>query len=202
MKELFNLSIPTPCNEKWENFRPAAEGGFCSSCSKVVIDFTSMTESEIKAYFKKSNNSTCGRFRSSQLKTYSEPEKNSRIRFLPLHVLGLSLLVSNIKAQTLPALFAQQEVEQKDTWCSTSEISDSIRMRTIKGVVKSAEDFAPLPGVNVVLKGTTTGTVTDVDGNFSLTIAKAQPSDVLVFRSSALKQWRSKLDTDPKLMQK
>lgn len=39
---------------------------------------------------------------------------------------------------------------------------------TISGVVTSAEDGSPLPGVNVVLKGTTIGTITDVEGKFKL----------------------------------
>ncbi|GCC52393.1 hypothetical protein SanaruYs_26300 [Chryseotalea sanaruensis] len=39
---------------------------------------------------------------------------------------------------------------------------------TISGVVTSAEDGSPLPGVNVVLKGTTIGTITDVEGRFKL----------------------------------
>lgn len=51
--------------------------------------------------------------------------------------------------------------------------------RTISGKVTSTEDGTTLPGVNVVLKGTSTGTVTDVDGNYKLTV----PSEggVLVF---------------------
>ncbi len=36
----------------------------------------------------------------------------------------------------------------------------------------------PLIGVNVMVKGTTTGTITDIDGNYSI---DASPSDVLVF---------------------
>jgi len=36
----------------------------------------------------------------------------------------------------------------------------------------------PLPGVNVVIKGTNTGTSTDFDGNFSI---EASSSDVLIF---------------------
>ena len=39
---------------------------------------------------------------------------------------------------------------------------------TVQGQVTSTEDGSPLPGVNVVVKGTTTGTVTDLDGNFLL----------------------------------
>ncbi len=42
--------------------------------------------------------------------------------------------------------------------------------RTVSGRVVSAEDGTGLPGVNVVLKGTATGTVTDVDGNYKITI--------------------------------
>jgi TonB-linked SusC/RagA family outer membrane protein len=40
--------------------------------------------------------------------------------------------------------------------------------RTVSGRVTSNEDGTPLPGVNVVLKGTTTGTSTDSDGKYSL----------------------------------
>ena len=39
-----------------------------------------------------------------------------------------------------------------------------------KGTVISAEDGMPLPGVSVIVKGTTIGAVTDVNGNFTLTM--------------------------------
>jgi TonB-linked SusC/RagA family outer membrane protein len=42
--------------------------------------------------------------------------------------------------------------------------------RTVSGKVTSAEDGSAVPGVNVVVKGTTTGTVTDLDGNYKLTV--------------------------------
>lgn len=45
-----------------------------------------------------------------------------------------------------------------------------IETRTITGKVTSAEDGSALPGVNVVLKGTTTGTVTNSQGAYSITI--------------------------------
>ncbi len=40
--------------------------------------------------------------------------------------------------------------------------------KTISGVV-SDESGLPLPGVNIVIKGTTTGTQTDFDGKFTIT---------------------------------
>jgi hypothetical protein len=43
-------------------------------------------------------------------------------------------------------------------------------IRNVRGTVLGDEDGRPLPGVNVVVKGTTIGTVTDVNGNYSLTL--------------------------------
>ena len=42
--------------------------------------------------------------------------------------------------------------------------------RTISGKVTAIEDGSTMPGVNVVLKGTTNGTITDVDGNYKLSV--------------------------------
>lgn len=42
---------------------------------------------------------------------------------------------------------------------------------TLSGVVTSADDNQPLPGVTVVVKGTTNGTVTNFDGIYSLNVA-------------------------------
>jgi len=42
--------------------------------------------------------------------------------------------------------------------------------RTVSGKVTSAEDGSSLPGVNIVVKGTTTGAVTDIDGNYKLSV--------------------------------
>lgn len=49
--------------------------------------------------------------------------------------------------------------------------------QTVKGTVE-ASDGEPLPGVSIAIKGTTTGTITDIDGHFQL---QAEPDDVLQF---------------------
>jgi TonB-dependent starch-binding outer membrane protein SusC len=51
--------------------------------------------------------------------------------------------------------------------------------RTVTGKVSSAEDGSALPGVNVVLKGTTNGAVTDADGHYTLNITSS--GEYLVF---------------------
>lgn len=42
--------------------------------------------------------------------------------------------------------------------------------REITGVVTSGEDGAPIPGVSVIVKGTTLGTVTDMEGRYRLQV--------------------------------
>lgn len=51
--------------------------------------------------------------------------------------------------------------------------------RTISGTVTSGEDGSPIPGVNVIIKGTTSGTATDLDGKYTLKVPGAESS--LVF---------------------
>jgi len=55
-----------------------------------------------------------------------------------------------------------------------------IQTRTITGKVTSMEDNEGLPGVNVVEKGTSNGTVTDIDGVYSLVVSEGA---TLVFSS-------------------
>ena len=40
--------------------------------------------------------------------------------------------------------------------------------QTVKGKVTAQEDGTPLPGVSIVVQGSSTGTVTDLDGNYSI----------------------------------
>ncbi|MBN8576803.1 MAG: SusC/RagA family TonB-linked outer membrane protein [Cytophagales bacterium] len=57
--------------------------------------------------------------------------------------------------------------------------------RVISGKVTSTEDGSTLPGVNVVLKGTTNGTVTDSEGVYRLTVPSS--GGTLVFSFIGLK---------------
>ncbi len=55
------------------------------------------------------------------------------------------------------------------------------QQRTLTGKVTAADDGTPLPGVNVVLRGTTTGTVTGSDGNYALALSEATGTIVFSF---------------------
>ena len=57
----------------------------------------------------------------------------------------------------------------------------SAQDRTIMGTVTAQENTEPIPGVNILVKGTTHGTVSDLDGNYRLTVSDA--TETLVFSS-------------------
>jgi TonB-dependent starch-binding outer membrane protein SusC len=56
--------------------------------------------------------------------------------------------------------------------------SFTVAQAQVSGKITSKEDNSPLPGVNVIVKGTSTGTTTGIEGEFTLNAAS---SDVLVF---------------------
>ena len=56
-----------------------------------------------------------------------------------------------------------------------------LREKTISGTVTDFSDGSPLPGVNILAKGTNTGTVTDVNGYYQISVP--DDTEILVFSS-------------------
>lgn len=57
-------------------------------------------------------------------------------------------------------------------------VSISFAQRTVTGTVTSADDKEPLPGATIQVKGTTSGTITDIEGNYSINVSE---DDILIF---------------------
>ena len=95
-----------------------------------------------------------------------------KFRMLCLSSLAMTLCLSSSYAES----------KNKST-ASVSSQSAAIREAAedieVKGKVVSAKDKSALPGVSVVIKGTSKGVTTDVDGNY--TIQVSAPTDVLTF---------------------
>lgn len=73
----------------------------------------------------------------------------------------------------------KQEVEGES---SLKQLEDGLlQSKTIVGKVVSFESSEGIPGVNILIKGSMQGTVTDVEGKY--TISVSSPEDVLVFSS-------------------
>jgi TonB-linked SusC/RagA family outer membrane protein len=66
-------------------------------------------------------------------------------------------------------------------WCMAITSIAWAQERVVTGKVSATEDGSALPGVNVVLKGTTNGTVTDSNGSYKLNIPSSGGSLVFSF---------------------
>jgi len=92
-------------------------------------------------------------------------------------------LADDKKKEAAPAA-----ADRREAGVSSSYISNNI----IHGQVTSAEDGSPLPGVNVIIKGTTIGTATDAQGNYQIDVPNINPS--LVFSFIGLQSTEVKAD--------
>ena len=186
MKNAIQISLEKPCLEKFENFSPTSAGGFCDSCQKEVIDFTAMTSEEIMTHFSSASEKTCGRFKTSQLKTYEPIMSNSSNNSFVsrgLAIMSFSLLslcaVSNMQAQEAASVDNPLQTERSILGKSFIQGEIAIQQYPVSGIVIDEENL-PLAGVNVILKGSTEGVVTDLDGKFEFPRA-LDVDDVLIF---------------------
>lgn len=63
-----SIQIPNPCHESWEGMKPNAQGRFCGSCSKTVVDFTGKSDAEIRdLLLERAGQKVCGHFKTTQL---------------------------------------------------------------------------------------------------------------------------------------
>lgn len=102
MKKKFSIEIKTPCHENFNNMIPNANGSFCNSCAKNVIDLSTKTNSEVAKFIGESKDENiCARLNVSQLEQTFEYEthpKKNNFKYA-VAVAASVLLTSNIVAQ-------------------------------------------------------------------------------------------------------
>ena len=97
MPPSLRITIPEPCHEDWNAMTPAQQGRHCASCNKIVMDFTTMSDAQIIAYFQSTKGNTCGRFYNNQLNrdfylyTTTTAGKRTRIRYIAVSMLVAQL---------------------------------------------------------------------------------------------------------------
>ncbi|MCL6219952.1 SusC/RagA family TonB-linked outer membrane protein [Zunongwangia pacifica] len=72
-------------------------------------------------------------------------------------------------------IIIRKKTAQDDQASSSSNLIQ--QQKNVKGVVRGEENFL-LPGVNVIIKGSSRGTITNMDGEFNI---RTIPSDTLIF---------------------
>ena len=172
----FQLSIPKPCHQNWNEMTPTQQGRFCSSCAKEVVDFSTMTDTQVLNYFASINNEkVCGRAYPDQLnRPVTLPISPKKKLFWYWNYITMFFLffckTNNVKAQggikvnteitkckMLPALLmpkGQVAVNTNNNKIISGKVTD--------------ETGAPIAGAAILIKGLQQGTSTDVNGFYSL----------------------------------
>lgn len=102
MKKQFSLEIKNPCEAKFSEMTPNANGSFCSSCAKNVIDLSTKTNAEVAKFIATSKDtSICARLRTSQLDQVFEHNETSKLHSFKYAaaVAASVLLTTNVSAQ-------------------------------------------------------------------------------------------------------
>lgn len=117
MKNKFSLAIQSPCHENFNSMIPNAEGAFCKSCAKNVIDLSSKTNSEVARIIGKSKDKQlCVRLNSSQLNEtfdYETAPKNNSLKYA-VAVAASVLLTTNVAAQEQQPTSTEQTTSRKN----------------------------------------------------------------------------------------
>ena len=128
---MLKLTVPKPCHEDWNAMTPNQQGRHCDSCAKTVVDFTQLSDDEVKNFFlNKKDERVCGRFNNSQLHRISIqlPQNILEIqmpfwkRFLAacLIVFSTTLFSCDTNVTNPPVMGSQIEMPGKPTCDSTS----------------------------------------------------------------------------------
>ncbi|RZJ50906.1 MAG: hypothetical protein EOO44_15515 [Flavobacterium sp.] len=101
MKKTFTLEIANPCSENFDKMTPNANGSFCNSCAKNVIDLSRKTNSEVAKFISKNKDKNiCARLKATQLEEefqYNEVSKFGNLKYAA--VAASILIASNVAGQ-------------------------------------------------------------------------------------------------------
>lgn len=93
------ITIPDPCAVPWNGMTPVDDDRrHCSSCNKVVTDFSRMSDDELMLYMRHSSGKMCGRFSVEQINRPFQllPENSTKAKWwrtlflFPLLIFGKS----------------------------------------------------------------------------------------------------------------
>ena len=190
MSKRIHFSIPEPCHESWDAMTKTYNGKFCGSCSKEVVDFSTMTDTQVLSYFKKPAGTVCGRFREEQLNHElvmpKKPLPWAKYFFsiaLPAFLFSFKAnaqtgkVKPNVDTVDLQNIDLPARLVGRMGFVATSPQIATID--TIKGQVLSATG-EPIPHATVLLKGSKAATTTDLAGNFSLKNRRAETATIIV----------------------
>jgi len=181
------LPKPKHCGENWAAMQPAEGGRICGACTKLIRDFSGCSWEEIERVQRENNYAVCGMYSRRQLERWGQTPAPPGRRFAApvmlattaATLLGAAAPGAGAQVPAAPAV----ENDRRDAPATPPVAPAGLAWRTVEctGKVLHDEGREPLPGVNVLLKTSTTGTITDTRGEFRLELEGLDSASVLVF---------------------
>ena len=185
------LKIENPCTESWETMSATANGKFCAHCQHEVTDFTGMSDGEIIHFLSKTKGKVCGRAHKDQLNRQlfvttpiSKPHWGKWLAGLLL--LSTANYATAQNAQQTHMIAPQQPNATDKQVPPVAKPDTELPKNTFSGKVLDAETKEPLYGASVVVKNTLFGMITDLNGNFLLTISDSLLTEEITFSISSI----------------
>jgi len=150
MKKKFTLEIASPCSENFDKMIPNANGSFCNSCMKNVIDLSKKTNSEVARFIAENKDkSICARLKTTQMEEQFEYSETSKINTLKYAAVAASvLLASNLSAQEKEPIQTEISRPQPNTYKVGKVAYNQTRNEevsiTIKGKLLETKTNKPL----------------------------------------------------------
>lgn len=164
-----SLTVAEPCSEDWDQMTQTERGKHCSSCDKLVIDFSQMTDSQLSDFFKNYQGSTCGHFRASQLnRSIQLPNAETKRWFHWPRMVAASLLtaMSWMNVAAIPNTL-QWKTEQLSIEHPEAQKTGDPEFKELAGSVVSLRTNGGVQA-RVRILGTNHTVKTDENGNFSM----------------------------------
>jgi CarboxypepD_reg-like domain/Secretion system C-terminal sorting domain len=168
------LSIPEPCHQNWHDMNPTQQGRFCNACAKEVIDFSTMSDSEVLGYFSSiKNEKVCGRAYPDQLdRAITMPKEIKKAKFWYWNYAAMFFLF--FSKMTMKAQAQGQVITVPAKIDVSTELQGQLggfiitKSMAFTGKITDKDDN-PIPFASIKIKGANTGVSASDNGEFSIT---------------------------------
>jgi len=166
-----HISVPQPCTQQWANMQSNHDGRFCDSCQKTVVDFSTLSNSEILTMLA-STSQICGRISENQLYSLNEQVQIPQ-RYFSLKRMGiaaamvsfLSLIKAEAKVIMPKATYHQALFSEK---IQATADSNEVYQKLTGKILDDNNEL--VIGATIKIKGTQIATMTMQNGEFAINI--------------------------------
>lgn len=166
------MILTSPCTKQWDELTSSANGRYCESCEKHIVDLSEKSDRELIEFFKNKEDKVCGRLLASQLnRTLVDSQQRLGWQWMMPLAVG-AMFLSPAKANELKPVVEQgNSLTTSTSFLTNSPSRQHLVSSSISIKVVDEDTGLPLKGVKVRQKGfQNVLAVTDSLGRFELSL--------------------------------